>query len=673
MTKDKLFAVLFCWAVASPLLAQDTLPAPVAQFTTTVERGGLRFQPQYPPLVQVAGAPQAFYTSYWEFGDGHYSFEESPWHAYAQSGEYEVILCGTAHYDDNKKPPKPPKKKVTATAYTSAPPTGPMGVFTAAEQSIALRTNRQPVAGQELFCIISYRNRSTYTTGGRLHLFFNERKFPTSHFQFLEARTHYGEVSEAAYSAADAPAEFTWEAWAAAPNSSGGNAAAVVSVSPPPQVDELLQKARKDYRSEQIWRFAELRPGETRNLFITLQGTPTMLRDTNALIHLLGVFAPFDPAVPADSFLLEIEIVNSHDPNSIAVSNNRLNFRRARNRDLEYRVRFQNTGEGPAKRIEITVSSPKSLNLRRLEPLDWYPRCPICTEPPQPGGCLDTTVTDAGLVFTFQNIYLPGTRQKDCSDKDSTKGFIRYRIHTERRLAKLPFSSQASIVFDKNEPVVTNFATTRFKPGISPGVKVGYGFHPDSISQTGYYFAGLSLSPYRSWRTYPQVELLTGIQSRTKLPDRVITIPGDTSTLKNDIDTLVSQRFFRSGYRQAFSLELPVLIRRNLNDFLGIGLGGSLMLWMSKGEDEVIATTIRQPYRWAVGPAGTAFYAPFGVPIISETRTTEPYRETRLQPSLFGDVTLGSVRSGPHVSLRAGWRYSGEWTLFAQVAAHITF
>ncbi len=665
------FVVALGWLfTALPVLsAQDSLPAPSAQFVYVQERDGFRFRPSYPPLVQMAGAPDAFYTSYWEFGDGHYSFEETPWHAYPRPGEYEVLLCGTAHYDDNKKPPKPTKKKVTATAYASTSPTLP-GVFTAEEQSIALRVNRQPVAQQELFCIISYRNRSVYTTDGRLHLFFNERRFPTTHFQFLEARTHFGEVPEL-LSVVTPPSEaFQWAALTGI--SATGDGVPLLEHPPPLGVEEILQEARRTYRNEQTWRFSQLRPGESRNAFVTLQGTPTMLRDTSAHIHILGVFAPSDSAIPVDTFELELEIVNSHDPNAISVSDNRMNFRRAQKRALEYRVRFQNTGEGPAKTVQIAVKTPKSLDMRRVKPLDWYPSCPICIDPPQPGGCLDTAVTDTGLVFTFRNIYLPGTRQKDCSDKDSTKGFVRYRIHTAARLPKLPFYSQAAIVFDKNVPVITNRATTRFKPGISPGVKVGYGFYPDSTFSEGYYFAGVSFSPYRSWRVYPQVEVLTGVQARTELPEQVQDIPGDPSTLMGDIDTLVSERIVRGGYRQALSFELPVLLRHN-GSFIGGGIGASAMLWMSRGEDEVSTTVVRQPYR-IVQQGGSIQWAPVGPPIQqSGKKTTEPFQETRLVPAVFGDLTVGSVRSGPHLGLRMGWRYTERWHLFAQLAAQVSF
>lgn len=70
-----------------------------------------------------------------------------------------------------------------------------------------------------------------------------------------------------------------------------------------------------------------MKTGETRNLFVSLKGTADMLRDTSAFIHLRGVFEPLDPGVPAEEFTLEIEIVNSHDPNLIAVSEHRVNFR----------------------------------------------------------------------------------------------------------------------------------------------------------------------------------------------------------------------------------------------------------------------------------------------------------------------------------------------------------
>lgn len=652
-----------------PFLTAQTEPPPerLSEFSITPEGGGFRFRPQSPALSQVAGAPTAFYTHYWEFGDGGFSFEESPLHVYDKAGTYPALLSSTAHYDDNKKPPKPKSKQVLAgTDGVGAPVMG--DVFAEKGKTISMRTNRQPAAGEELFCIISYRNTSTYTTDGRLHLFFNEKKYPSTHFSFLEARTHHGERSEALYSHTDPPMLPDWGALAAGFNGTG-DAAPMFFAPPPPAAEELLQKARKDYREEQAWRFSNLRPGESRNLFVTLQGTANMLRDTSAFIHLEGVFAPFDPAIAADSFALEIEIVSSHDPNAIAVSDNRVGYRGVAGKKLDYKVRFQNNGEGPARKVELTISMPQGLNVGKMRPLDWYPKCPLCTVPRQTGSCLDTATTAAGLVFTFRDIHLPGSHQKGVTDYDSTKGFVRYRIEADKDIPKLPFRSQASIVFDKNTPVLTNFSRTSFKWGISPGLKIGYGFSPDSAAETGYFFVGASLSPFKSWRIYPQIELLTGLKGKTALPERLTSIPGDSTKLVGDLDTLISREILTSGKRGFVSVEIPVLLRKNFSKFFGIGIGGSARILFENGEELMRVTTKRTTYERIMG-----IFVPFGDPTVSVDETVQDLNDTTVRFSAFADITLGSVRAGPNVGIRAGGIFGERETRpFVQISIEHKF
>src|SRR3954471_19297509 len=56
------------------------------------------------PLRQIAGAPASFYSYFWEFGDGSYSFEKEPTHIYKDTGDYTIRLFATNNYDDGKKP-----------------------------------------------------------------------------------------------------------------------------------------------------------------------------------------------------------------------------------------------------------------------------------------------------------------------------------------------------------------------------------------------------------------------------------------------------------------------------------------------------------------------------------------------------------------------------------------
>lgn len=627
--------------LSAGLRAQDvTIPGREADFTTTPAGQGLKFTPQFPPVQQTAGAPAAFFSCFWEFGDGDFSFEENPTHTYLQPGTYSATLDVTNNYDDGKKPRKRKKSVLTGGGTGTAM----ADVFKHPDQRIGLKTNCQPKAGEELNCIVSYQNTSKSDMDGRVHLFFNERKFPESHFRYDTARTYFGETADNSYSSIS-PIDATPSAgWALLAVPSGGGASTLRPAEPPfADVREMLESARRAYRSEEAWRFAQLRPGEKRNLFVSLAGTANMLKDTSAFIHLEGVFEPFDPAIPPERFELELEIVSSHDPNAIFVSDNRVNYRFLRRKELDYKVRFQNNGEGPARTVELDIEIPDGLNLARMRPVEWYPECPVCPKTPTERSCLDTVSSPNGLKFIFRNIYLPGSRQKGVSDRDSTKGFVKYRIEPEPRMPKRSFSSRAKIVFDKNPPIYTNFSKTRFKPGISPGLKAGYAFSTDSID-AGYLFFGASLSPFKSWKIYPQVELLSGLKGKTTLPERQFA----DSVVFSDLDfkRITRRDSAITGNHSFVSFELPVLIRKNFSRFFGLGAGISARIYLDQGENRTTVTVTRRETHPGIPPKPPE--------IIRDTTYQASYSATRTQFTVFGDLSLGAVRAGPNLGVRFG-------------------
>jgi len=67
------------------------------------------FKAEVPPLIQIAGAPKANYSYFWEFGDGHYSKEPTPKHTYKKKKEYKVNMSVTNNYDNGKPPKTRPK------------------------------------------------------------------------------------------------------------------------------------------------------------------------------------------------------------------------------------------------------------------------------------------------------------------------------------------------------------------------------------------------------------------------------------------------------------------------------------------------------------------------------------------------------------------------------------
>lgn len=643
----KSLSVFFFVILLNPALrAQEAVPARQIDFNPVPEGEGTRFSPVLPALMQKAGARPAYWEYFWEFGDGSFSRAENPVHTYTRPGDYIASLDATAHYDDGKKPQK--KKRTIASSGSSGTMAGTTlpDVFDAgARQAIAMASNSQPKAGEELTCVISYRNNSAVATNGRLHLFFNERSFPVSHFTYVEGRTHFGETVDPLISQALPLYESPAANWVALSPQMLTGVATALSADPPPAsiIQTMLDNARGRYREEHAWHFTELEAGEKRNLFVSLAGTANMIKDTSAFIHLEAIFAPDDPAVAPERYVMEVEIVASHDPNAIAVSDNRVNYRTLGNKKIAYQVRFQNNGEGPASTVEVKVEMPKGLDMARMRPLDWYPKCPICPKTPTDRSCLDTTSTKDGLVFTFRNIFLPGSKQKDVDNRDSTKGFVKYRIEADKDMPKLSFKSRAKITFDKNPPIYTNFTKTRFKPGISPGLKAGYAFLPDS-SKSGYVFFGMSVSPYKSWRIYPQAELLTGIKGRQETAGEtyhqsMIVVLANHKALVTRDSTIKSTRGF-------VSFDVPVLLRKNISGWFGAGAGGSARIVFENGENTFSVHETRE-----------ILQDPGVPPIMTEVRDTSfthPFSAVKTQFTLFGDLTFGSVRAGPNLGVRAG-------------------
>ena len=179
------------------LFAQNANPSEerVADFRIAQQDNQYYFEPIMPPLRQIAGAPPAYYDYYWEFGDGSFSFEQSPKYRYASPGEYEVQLMATGKYDNGKAPRRRRSRVKTDTAVVVASAqseTIPINVLRNEWDAIGLKTMRSARPEEELTCIFSYQNTLSITQSGRLYFFYNEKRYEQTHFSFSEARAHYG-------------------------------------------------------------------------------------------------------------------------------------------------------------------------------------------------------------------------------------------------------------------------------------------------------------------------------------------------------------------------------------------------------------------------------------------------------------------------------------------------
>ncbi len=631
-----------------------------ADFHIAQQNNRCYFEPVTPPLQQIAGAPPAYYDYYWEFGDGSFSFEQSPNHFYPSSGEYEVQMIATGKYDNGKAPRRRRRRATIDTTVVVASVEPEINVLQNEWDAIGLKAVRSARPEEELTCILSYQNNLSISQNGRLYFFYNEKRYDQAHFTFSEARTHYGEEMEQTEEetlgllAPESGASYDY--WAGAGEGINYRQIAI----PEEDGQSLLDDAKIKYRNHRSWRFQGINPGEARNLFISLDATPEMLADTNAMITLEALYLTDDGQV-ADLFTLELEIVASHDPNVMLVSDTRMGFRGVKRKALNYKVRFQNDGEGPASKIEVSCDVPKGLSLEKLDVLDYYPKCPICPEQEVNWSCLDTTLRDDKLIFTFRNVYLPGGKQEGLSDRDSTRGFIKYRLRTGKGIKKRPLSSQASIVFDANPPIRTNRPKTRFKPGFSPGLIVARHFLPGEPDPS-YTAVGLSLSPFKPSRFYLQAEAYAGLTRETQ--QRFDPIEEMTTEITDFIDptapfpVLIDSftRTTRELNTRAFSIEVvPVSIRYNLNDWFGFGAGSILQIDFEDLTENIVRQTARQVYSCRELDPNTPRERCEPLPQFSSTNTAESSnqsQETRFNFKLFADVQLGAVRRGPLLGLR---------------------
>jgi len=138
-----------------------------------------------------------------------------------------------------------------------------------------------------------------------------------------------------------------------------------------------------------------------------------------------------------------LENVDSFDPNDKAGSpigwgNEKLIFP---NTEIEYKIRFQNTGTDTAYTVLIKDLIPATLDVKSLRPgSSSHPYTWSIEE-------------NNSLTFTFNNILLPDSS----TNLSASQGFVNFTIAQQKDLPiGTTISNNAAIYFDFNEPIYTN-------------------------------------------------------------------------------------------------------------------------------------------------------------------------------------------------------------------------
>lgn len=176
-----------------------------------------------------------------------------------------------------------------------------------------------------------------------------------------------------------------------------------------------------------------------------------------------------------------LESTNSYDPNDkqgFPIGYGDEHYLK-QNTDIEYMIRFQNTGTAPAINVEI----------RDTIPVQWLD--PTSLRPGASSHPYDWDIEGNGVVvFRFQNINLPDSN----ADWAASQGFAKFRVAQRKDIPiGTVIENKAHIYFDFNAPVVTNttfhtigedfIIVDTYSPQ-KPGVRVNIAPNPATYSIT---------------------------------------------------------------------------------------------------------------------------------------------------------------------------------------------
>jgi uncharacterized repeat protein (TIGR01451 family) len=151
-----------------------------------------------------------------------------------------------------------------------------------------------------------------------------------------------------------------------------------------------------------------------------------------------------DELIYENSWILEPTVVCAYDPNDKYAEPAGYTEEHliTADQEIEYRIRFQNTGNFPAENIYIE----DILDLNVLDLSTFYPVFGSHN--------FYTVVEDNGMVkFMFDNIFLPSME----SDEPGSQGYVVFRIKPYASLeAWTQIHNTAQIYFDENPPIITN-------------------------------------------------------------------------------------------------------------------------------------------------------------------------------------------------------------------------
>jgi len=613
---------------------------------------------------------KARFEYYLEFGDGEYTRikdENQPInHIYTKAGIREPLMRVTGIYDDGDDPDARIDNSSPLNIHIStvAQPTRTENIIE--NGSIEMEIHRT-VNGirpeEENIIILKYRNMQATPQSGKLLLFYNEKGRGETNRDYIQQFDLMGVPR--IYSQAK---DFVYEKYRVNGETQNLSEEKLNTFFPNNnQAKEMVAEARERFKNYLLFNFNDLAPSRQSHIFISLKTDEKIGNINGKEVFIDAVFAP-NVGMP-EITTLELEVNMARDPNSIAVSETRESFRGAEDKKLEYIVRYQNEADAPAKHVFVDIEVPEGLEVDKVKHLKNSFGVKRCTDK-KDVPCYDIDISEKDTIkFSFMRVSLPGLNDPEVKKYKETVGWFKYEITYKEKLKKEPLSTRAHIRFKDDvkmqSAVTTNRTTTRFKPGFSIGPKFGadYNLTDKELS----YFIGAVASPYKSERFYYQPEIML-IYSRFECDgesevegeyidkDRCRLI-NETSNFEIEGPYTDSLQIFRDSIAfnnsewkvesRSFIVDIvPLQIRKDIRKALSFGAGVDIGIVFQKNKifRDTSMITFRDrltDYGWQ--PDGT-----FG----NDSYEFSDENDIYIDGSLFFDITVGSVKAGPALSIR---------------------
>jgi len=182
----------------------------------------------------------------------------------------------------------------------------------------SLKRNREPMPNEEMVMVVSYKNNLDYISSGKIHLFYNEKKFKVDNFEISDIRTHNGEQPYENNNISPNTTRNDNATFLASTERDYSEYTSKVQDTVKFNLPLTLEEAKQLYKSSNTISFNNLTPGEERNLFLTMRTPPEMIKDTSAIISVRGIYVPDNNYGNHTVKDMEMEVVTSHAPNKMS-------------------------------------------------------------------------------------------------------------------------------------------------------------------------------------------------------------------------------------------------------------------------------------------------------------------------------------------------------------------